>query len=190
MKCWSQLRIWSHLLEKLLMEDLIFCAVCGEIIDASNFQYLVWRMKYFLSLYLDFESISEETVGKYFEEKDVFFSCMGTTLRQAGSSVSRGLFSKPYFVWESGINPTLGFPNQFFVHWMCMVGVEVQCFVISGLFFLFFFFFHFPSIFLLSLYLPRFVSHCLRLTGFVSHCLSLFIWQFLGSFLVRIPLRF
>lgn len=77
------------------MEDLIFCAECGEIIDASNFQYLVWRMKYFLSLYLDFESISEETVGKYFEEKDVFFSCMGTTLRQAGSSVSRGLFLSP-----------------------------------------------------------------------------------------------
>ena len=46
-------------------------------------------------MHLDFENISEETVSKYFEEKDVFFSCMGTTLRQAGSAVSWGLIVSP-----------------------------------------------------------------------------------------------
>lgn len=36
----------------------------------------------------DFETISSETVGAQFKDKDVFFCTLGTTRRAAGSAVS------------------------------------------------------------------------------------------------------
>ena len=43
---------------------------------------------FLLSTIPDFETISSETVGAQFKEKDVFFCTLGTTRRTAGSAVS------------------------------------------------------------------------------------------------------
>ncbi|XP_020903176.2 uncharacterized protein LOC110241635 [Exaiptasia diaphana] len=42
---------------------------------------------------IDFEKITNDTVGEYFKEKDVFFCTLGTTRRVAGSAVSQNKFS-------------------------------------------------------------------------------------------------
>ena len=36
---------------------------------------------------VDMEALSNETVGKHFSDAHVYFSCLGTTKRQAGSAV-------------------------------------------------------------------------------------------------------
>lgn len=134
-------------------------------------------------MHLDFENISEETVGKYFEEKDVFFSCMGTTLRQAGSAVSWGLIVSPVSYGRVEITT---------LH----VSL-ISLFLIGNIFgvqaFLNFWSFCLPvSIFLLlprwvlPVYLSIFFSRCLR----HSTAVSFFLCQFLGVLLMRIPLRF
>lgn len=42
----------------------------------------------YLPVIPDFESISTESVGEQFKDKDVFFCTLGTTRRAAGSAVS------------------------------------------------------------------------------------------------------
>lgn len=49
-------------------------------------------LQYFHSI-LDFENLTVESVGDHFKDRDVFFSCLGTTRRQAGSAVSTNLSS-------------------------------------------------------------------------------------------------
>ena len=48
-----------------------------------------------LFLISDFETLSSETVGEQFKDKDVFFCTLGTTRRAAGSAVSLGEFTYP-----------------------------------------------------------------------------------------------
>lgn len=52
-------------------------------------EYLV---AFLLFIIPDFETISSETIGPQFKDKDVFFCTLGTTRRAAGSAVSHNCY--------------------------------------------------------------------------------------------------